>query len=130
MADEAKALYKEKNVYKEVDKRREDPVQEELYSILDLLWSISFNPVSALGSRKDDHDGDVQNYSWRQNAYSLENIIGSVLDEMGRFNSNFYDTDTNKHMHCCRDRDLRRVLHDLQQPDAYTNSDVWKNATP
>jgi len=87
----------EKDVKLKKIKKYAEEAENYILEIIEEIWNVSFNPISALGLINDDNDGDVQNYSWRQNVYSLENIIGSVLDEMGRFNNNFYDTDTYKH---------------------------------
>lgn len=81
--------------------------EEEVSSFKAELWDLSFNPVSKVGLKENNddvnggglHSRDVSiaNYSWKQNAYSLENIIGSVLDAIGSYSSISYDTSMDAH---------------------------------
>ena len=60
-------------------------------------------------------DGEITHVSWKQNLYSMTNLVGSILDTLNEMNDGFYPTDLYHH------RDRKFTGYDQPNPKADMN---------
>lgn len=64
------------------------------------------------GASIEEENNEVSKVSWKQNLYSMTNLVGSVLDTLNEMNDGFYPTDLYHH------RDRKFTGYDQPNPKA------------